>query len=77
MLLSPPALGRCPEEVQLVTVRDRHWFVRSVTVSSLPVDVMSPRHSLQHLVELSSVEDDGLGDERSARSWPHFSRRHP
>ncbi len=63
MLLSPPPLGRRPEEGQLVTVRDRHWIVRSVTASSLPVDVMSPHHSLQHLVEMSSVEDDGLGDE--------------
>ena len=65
MLLSPQGLNKRPEEGQLVTVRDRHWIVRSATPSSLPIDVMSPHHSLQHLVELSSVEDDGLGDELS------------
>ncbi len=65
MLLSPPSISRAPEEGQLVTVRDRHWIVRSVTPSSLPIDVMSSNHSLQRLVELSSVEDDGLGDELS------------
>ena len=65
MLINPPRLVRSPEEGQLVAVRDRHWLVRSVSASSLPVDVMSPSHSLQHLVELSSIEDDGLGDEIS------------
>ena len=65
MLLSPPTISGHPEEGQLVTVRDRHWIVKGVTPSSLPIDVMSRNHSLPHLVALSSVEDDGLGDELS------------
>jgi superfamily II DNA or RNA helicase len=45
-----------PEVGQLVRVRDRHWVVSDVIASTL-------QDSSQHLVELSSVEDDGLGDE--------------
>jgi superfamily II DNA or RNA helicase len=52
-----------PEEGQLVSVRDRHWIVKGVQPSSLPPDVMSRSDTPQHLVELSSVEDDGLGEE--------------
>ena len=46
-------------------MRDRFWLVKNVLASSLPVDVMSPSDTPQHLVDLSSVEDDGLGDELS------------
>ncbi len=51
-----------PEEGQLVRVRDRHWIVTSVSPSTLPPDVFDADSAPQHLVELSSVEDDGIGD---------------
>jgi len=63
MILNPSAPAAAPEEGQLVSVRDRHWIVKAVAASSLPLDVMSPEQSTQHLVELASVEDDGPGDE--------------
>jgi hypothetical protein len=48
-----------PEVGQLLTVRDRQWVVTDVGVPAL-----DGGHR-QHLVDLSSVEDDGLGDELS------------
>ena len=60
-VVTPPA----PEEGQLVSVRDRHWIVKSVLPSALPTDIMSAGDGHQHLVQLSSVEDDGLGEELS------------
>lgn len=65
MLLTRSDLAAAPEEGQLVSVRDRHWIVKSVTPSSLPPDVMTSNYAPQHLVELANVEDDGLGDEMS------------
>jgi hypothetical protein len=44
-----------PEENQLVRVRGQHWVVSDV----LPNALDEP----QHLVELISIEDDGLGEE--------------
>jgi len=66
-------LAPLPEPGQLVTVRGRRWIVGEVTASSMTPDFLrqggaasSPvpggRH---HLVSLSSVEDDGLGEEQS------------
>ena len=52
-----------PEVGQVVTVRDRHWAVTDVRASALPADPALPAAGPQHLVELSSVEDDGYGDE--------------
>jgi hypothetical protein len=43
-----------PEENQLVRVRGRHWIVSDVLANAL--------EEPQHLVELTSVEDDGLGE---------------
>lgn len=65
MMLDRIVIPAAPEEGQLVSVRDRHWIVKSIVVSALPADVMSPSDTRQHLVQLSSVEDDGLGDELS------------
>lgn len=65
MLLDHVGVPAAPEEGQLVSARDRHWIVKGVVVSSLPADVMSVGDTSQHLVQLSSVEDDGLGDELS------------
>src|SRR5437764_9812506 len=53
-----------PEQGQLVNVRQRQWIVGEVAKGTL---ADGPLHSLkvepQHLVMLSSVEDDGLGEE--------------
>lgn len=53
-----------PEQGQLVQVRARPWVVNSVKPSSLPSPAMKlPVGSLQTLITLASVEDDGLGEE--------------
>jgi superfamily II DNA or RNA helicase len=67
------AIVPIPESGQLVTVRGRRWIVGEVSASSMAPDplrqvaggtpsVTGGRH---HLVTLSSVEDDGLGEEQS------------
>jgi hypothetical protein len=48
-----------PEQGQLVCIRQRQWVVSEVTQNSLP---LMPLQAL-HLVTLSSIEDNGLGDE--------------
>lgn len=53
-----------PEQGQLVQVRSRPWVVNEVKPSSLPTPAMKlPCGTLQNLLTLSSVEDDGLGEE--------------
>src|ERR1035437_7718723 len=47
-----------PEQGQLVDVRQRSWVVTDVIGSAI-----TEAHQTQHLVSLSSVEDDGLGEE--------------
>lgn len=51
-----------PELGQVVGCLDRIWSVDEVTPSSLPVDPTSGTRP-QHLVLMSSLEDDGFGDE--------------
>src|SRR5947209_13625516 len=51
-----------PEIGQVVSCRDRVWAVNEVTPSSLPEDPISGTRP-QHLVRMSSLEDDGFGDE--------------
>src|ERR1700682_6103356 len=59
VLLSDP-----PEQGQLVSVRSRNWMVTEVSASTLPPDrLQSGLESPQHLLTLSSIEDDGLGEE--------------
>jgi len=54
-----------PESGQLVEVRQRPFVVQDVIASGLPRDPLRANgHTpLQHLVTLSSVEDDALGEE--------------
>ena len=53
-----------PEQGQLVQVRSRPWVVNQIKASTLPIPAMLlPIAKPQHLVTLSSVEDDGLGEE--------------
>ena len=65
-------VSQLPEPGQLVDVRRRRYVVHEVLQSSLPPDIFSVRSgpssgdsalSIQHLVTLSSVEDDALGEE--------------
>lgn len=53
-----------PEQGQMVSVRSRNWMVTEVSASTLPPErLRGGLESPQHLVTLSSVEDDGLGEE--------------
>jgi SNF2 family DNA or RNA helicase len=53
-----------PEQGQLVSVRQRQFIVSEVARSTLPTTVLQSFPSLsQHLITLSSVEDDALGEE--------------
>ena len=51
-----------PTQGQLVEVRQRPFVVTEVQLGALPIDHLSGRSSAQHLVTLSSVEDDALGE---------------
>jgi superfamily II DNA or RNA helicase len=48
-----------PEPGQLVEVRKRQWIVADVNSSQLP----NSRHKKQNYVKLSSIDEDGLGEE--------------
>src|SRR6516162_3898374 len=52
-----------PEQGQLVDVRQRRYVVTEVEASTLPASPLKPAEPPQHLVTLTSVEDDGLGEE--------------
>ncbi len=52
-----------PEIGQLVEVRGRNWLVTDSVPSSLPPDVLAGETERQHLLTLSSVEDDALSEE--------------
>ena len=51
-----------PELGQVVRCRDRVWAVNEVEASTLPADVIAGTQP-HHLVRMSSLEDDGFGDE--------------
>jgi len=53
-----------PEQGQLVQVRSRPWIVNDVKPSSLPASSLATLlGNRNHLLSLTSVEDDGLGEE--------------
>ncbi|MGH9837858.1 MAG: DISARM system SNF2-like helicase DrmD [Blastocatellia bacterium] len=53
-----------PEQGQLVNVRQRQYVVSDIVKSALPAGPLRPLNGQgQHLVMLSSVEDDALGEE--------------
>jgi hypothetical protein len=62
--LSLSYLPSLPEPGQLVDVR-RRYVVMDIAQSPLPLDILAPAslQRQQHLVTLSSVEDDALGEE--------------
>src|SRR4051812_42510763 len=57
------AVSSPPEQAQLVNVRQRQYVVTEVVKSTLPASPLHPSdNGAQHLVSLSSVEDDALGE---------------
>ncbi|HZQ06537.1 MAG TPA: DISARM system SNF2-like helicase DrmD [Anaerolineae bacterium] len=60
MILSSPL----PEQGQIVTVRQRQWVVTELMASALPRAPLPGALAAptQHLVALSSIEDDALGE---------------
>ena len=53
-----------PEQGQLVDVRQSHFVVTDIHQTQLPERLTaSSRQTAQHLVSLSSVDDDALGQE--------------
>ena len=59
-MVTPPA----PEQGQLVTVRQRRYVATDVAESALPDSALTPvAESREHLVTLSCLEDDALGEE--------------
>jgi len=57
------ATTEAPDPGQLVAVRQRHFVVTDVQRSQLPDDPLRVDGAPSHLVTLSSVEEDGLGEE--------------
>lgn len=53
-----------PEQGQIVTVRLRQWVVTDIVTSALPTSPLATKVVLSppHLVALSSIEDDALGE---------------
>jgi hypothetical protein len=61
------SIFQLPEPGQLVDVRQRRYVVLDIGQSTLPASMFAPptlnRQRRHHLVTLSSVEDDALGEE--------------
>jgi len=56
--------AQAPEQGQMVSVQSRNWMVTDVAASTLPPERLQVGlESPQHFLTLSSVEDDGLGEE--------------
>ncbi len=79
-------LGAVPDQGQLVEVRQRHYVVLDVAESGLPAEGLAEqKREKQHLVTLSSVEDDALGEEiqiiweiePGARTYEKMDLPHP
>lgn len=51
-----------PEQGQIVTVRQRPFVVTDVLASNLPPSPLAPTKPQHHLLTLTSIEDDALGE---------------
>src|SRR5882724_158631 len=58
-----PEIAAVPEQGQLVIVRQRAYTVTDIRQSSIATGATSVQSTGQHLVILSSIEDDALGEE--------------
>jgi SNF2 family DNA or RNA helicase len=56
-------ISALPEPGQVVVVRNRRFIVSDIKVSTLPSTQVQGAFTKQHLLTLSSVEDEGLGEE--------------
>ena len=64
MTTQAPTAFSVPEQGQLVEVRRRQWIVSDVEASGMPVRTGSEAIARkQHLLTLSSIEEDALGEE--------------
>ncbi len=64
MAIDVPVLSRIPEQGQLVEVRQRMYAVTEVAKSTLVGSLLDKNGGrTQHLITLSSIEDDALGEE--------------
>lgn len=50
-------------------VRQRPFVVSDVRISDLPAEMADPGSRKEHFVNLSSVEDEGLGEELQNGTW--------
>lgn len=58
------ATNSIPEQGQLVEVRRRQWVVADLMTSALPApEAVSSMSKNEHLLTLSSIEEDALGEE--------------
>ncbi|PWB56030.1 MAG: helicase [Anaerolineales bacterium] len=61
--MNPQLSRQIPEIGQIVTVRQRRYVVSDVLQSAIPVEILQNAGGTnQHLVTLSSIEDDALGE---------------
>jgi ERCC4-related helicase len=60
--LNLETLNAIPEQGQLVEVRGRRFAVLDIRRSSLPTPALKPNATPLHLITLSSVEDEDLGE---------------
>jgi len=59
-----PTLVGAPSQGQIVELRQRRYVVTDVTPSLLPITSnLAEKGRPEHLVSLSSIEDDALGEE--------------
>ncbi len=62
MTTSPSNPSSAPEQGQIVTVRQRRYVVTGVLPSTLSTSPLVSQAAPQHLVTLTSIEDDALGE---------------
>ncbi len=62
MTTSPSNPSSAPEQGQIVTVRQRRYVVTGVLPSTLSASPLVSQAPPQHLVTLTSIEDDALGE---------------
>ena len=61
-----PMASTLPEPGQIVIVRQRPFVVNDIQTSTLPLpSTVQDQSARQHLLRLSSMEDEGLGEELS------------
>ncbi|MBX3058378.1 MAG: hypothetical protein KF770_18090 [Anaerolineae bacterium] len=56
-----PTSTPIPEQGQVVTVRQRPYVVTEAQASYLPLSPLSLAHRFQHLLTLTSIQDDAMG----------------